>query len=132
MMKEGQEIFYHLSPFLKEPELRQAYAACDFIVSRAGSGGIFEIAATGKPSILIPLPESAQNHQVKNAYAYQDAGACLVIEESNFTAHFFAERIKGLFTQPEELKKMTQSARGFAKPEAAKIIASYLMEYFQS
>ncbi len=132
MMKEGQKVFYHLSAFLKEPELRQAYALCDFIVSRAGSGSIFEIAATGKPSILIPLPEAAQNHQVKNAYAYQEAGACLVIEEGNFTSHFFAERLRGLFSQPKELRKMTQSARNFAKPEAAKIIASYLVEYFKS
>ena len=132
MMKKGQEVFYHLSSFFKEPELRQVYAVCDFIVSRAGSGSIFEIAATGKPSILIPLPEAAQNHQVKNAYAYQAAGACLVIEEGNFTSHFFAERLKGLFSQPEELRKMAQSAREFARPEAAKIIASYLAEYLKS
>ncbi len=46
-----------------EEELKKAYAASDLIISRAGSGSIFEIAALGKPSILIPLPESAQGHQ---------------------------------------------------------------------
>jgi len=127
--KEGLENSYHLFPFLKEPELRQAYAASDLIVSRAGSGSIFEIAAAEKPSVLVPITESAQNHQVKNAYAYQEAGACQVLEESNFTSHFFLERLKGLFSQPEELEKMKKSAKEFARPYAAKVIAHYLVEY---
>lgn len=127
--REDLENSYHLFPFLKEPELRQAYAACDLIVSRAGSGSIFEIAATGKPSVLIPIAESAQNHQIKNAYAYQESGGCVVIEESNFTSHFFLERLKNLFSQPEALEKMTKSAKDFARPYAAKVIAHYLVEY---
>jgi len=120
---------YHLYPFLKEPELRQAYAACDIIISRAGSGSIFEIAAVGKPSFLIPLPEAAQNHQVKNAYAYQESGATIVIEENNFTSRFFLERLKSLFNQPNELNKMTQAAKDFARPGAGRIIANYIVEY---
>ncbi len=129
MIDKTLENSYHLYPFLKEPELRQAYAPTDLIVSRAGSGSIFEIAAAGKPSILIPLPESAQNHQVKNAYAYQESGACQVLEESNFTSRFFLEKLKSFFSRPEELKKMAKAAREFSKPEAAKIIATYLVEY---
>ena len=129
LINQDQEKFYHLFPFLREPELIRAYAAADLIVSRAGSGSIFEIAAVGKPSILIPLPESAQNHQVKNAYAYQESGACIVMEETNFTSHFFLERIKSLFSQTDELLKMTNGTRAFAKPQAAKIIANYLVEY---
>ena len=129
MIDKTLENSYHLYPFLKEPELRQSYAAADLIVSRAGSGSIFEIAAAGKPSILIPLPESAQNHQVKNAYAYQESGACQVLEESNFTSRFFLEKLKSFFSRPEELEKMAKAAREFSKPEAAKIIATYLVEY---
>jgi len=121
--------FYHLFPFLKEDELKQAYAACDLVVSRAGSGSIFEIAAVGKPSILIPLQESAQNHQIKNAYAYGETKAAIVLEESNFTPHFFLGKLKYLFSQQsEELKKMAKAAREFSKPLAAKIIASYLID----
>lgn len=120
---------YHLYPFLKEPELRQAYASCDIVISRAGSGSIFEIAAVGKPSILIPLPEAAQNHQVKNAYAYQESGATIVIEENNFTSRFFLERLKSLFSRPDELNKMAQAAKDFARPGAGRIIANYLVEY---
>ncbi len=123
------EKFYHLYPFLAEPELRQAYAACDLIVSRAGSGSIFEIAAVGKPSILIPLPEAAQNHQVKNAYAFAEKGSCQVLEETNFTSRFFLEKLKQLFVRPEELKKMAESAKEFSRPQAGRIIANYLVEY---
>ena len=129
IINKDLEPFYHLYPFLKESELRQAYAAADLIVSRAGSGSIFEIAAVGKPSILIPLSESAQNHQVKNAYTYQESGACLVMEENNFTSHFFLEKLKSLFTDPEALKKMSEEAKGFSRPEAGWIIANYLVAY---
>ena len=120
--------YYHAVPFLKEPELRHVYAATDFIVSRAGSGSIFEIAALGKPSILIPLPEAAQNHQIQNAYEYANTGAAIVLEESNLAPHFFLEKLKYLLSSPQELAKMSQAALQFAKPEAATIIAKYLIE----
>jgi len=123
--------YYHLYPFLKENELREAYAAADLIVGRSGSGTIFEIAAWGKPSILIPLPEAAQNHQFKNAYAFAQKGAATVIEEVNFTPGFFLGRIKYLFSHPSEMEKMRNSAKEFSKTRAAKIIASYLLEYLR-
>lgn len=124
--------YYHPAPFLKEPELRHAYAACDFIIARAGSGTIFETAALGKPSILIPLLGAAQNHQVQNAYAYQKTGACIVLEESNLTPHFFLEKLKATLGNQKELDAMSQAALSFAKPEAAKTIAQYLLEYLDS
>lgn len=123
------ERYYHPFPFLKEEELKRAYAVCDLVVSRAGSGTIFEIAAWGKPSILIPLPESAQSHQVKNAYAYQRMGAAIVLEETNFTPHFFLERLKFIFSHPEELEKMASGAKEFARPMAGRIIAEYLIAF---
>ena len=120
--------YYHAIPFLKEPELRHVYAACDFIVSRAGSGSIFEIAALGKPSILIPLPEAAQNHQIQNAYEYANTGAAVVLEESNMAPHFFLEKLRYLVSNAQELAKMSTAALQFAKPEAATTIARYLIE----
>ncbi len=123
------EKYYHPVSFLKEEELREAYCAADLILSRAGSGSIFEIAATGKPSILVPLPEAAQNHQVKNAYAYAQSGASIVMEEANFTPRFFLEKLKQIFSHPEGLEKMQEAAKKFANPRAAKIIASYIIDY---
>lgn len=129
LLLEDLEKNYHLFPFLKEEELKQAYVVADLIVSRAGSGSIFEIAALEKPSILIPLPEAAQNHQIKNAYAYSMTGAAIVIEESNFTSHFFFERAKFLLSNKVELEKMRTAAKEFSKPFAAKVIGSYMVEY---
>ncbi|MCP6718008.1 MAG: undecaprenyldiphospho-muramoylpentapeptide beta-N-acetylglucosaminyltransferase [Patescibacteria group bacterium] len=121
--------YYHAFGFLKEQELKKAYAASDLVVSRAGSGSIFEIAAWLKPSILIPLSESAQNHQVENAYAYSKKGATIVLEEKNFTSRFFLEKLKNLFSHSEQLEKMKIAAKEFSKPMAAKIIAGYMMGY---
>lgn len=129
VMEQGLEKYYHVYPFLNEDELSSAYAVADLIVSRAGSGSIFEIAAVGKPSIIIPLANSAQNHQIKNAYAYSKYGAAIVVEEANFTPHFFLERVKYLFSNPAKMKEMGEKAKEFATPESAKIIAEYLIAY---
>ena len=123
------EKYYHLFPFLKEEELKKAYSVCDLIVSRAGAGSIFEIAALGKPSILIPLPEAAQDHQLKNAYSFAAGGAALILEEENFTPHFFLEKLKYLISHPEALEKMAKMAQEFSKPGAGKIIANYIVSY---
>jgi len=131
VMKEEQKKYYHLFPFLREKELACAYQVSDLVVSRAGSGSIFEIAAFQKPSILIPLPEAAQNHQLKNAYFYAKTGAALVIEEQNLTPSFFLEKLKYLISHPEELDLMSYAAKEFSKPKAAKIIASYIVDYLR-
>lgn len=121
--------YYHLLPFLNEEEYAQALAATDLVVSRAGSGSIFEISAMGKPSILIPLPEAAQGHQLKNAYEFAESGAAIVIEESNLTPHYFLGQLKYLFDFPQKLTEMGEKAKEFSRPQAAKIIANYLVEY---
>lgn len=123
--------YYHLFPFLGEKELPAAFGSADLIISRAGAGTIFEIAALGKPSILIPLTGSAQNHQLRNAYVFAERGATIVIEETNFTPHFILERIKYLFSRPQILEEMAKRAKEFSKPEAAKIIANYIWEYLR-
>jgi len=127
VMPKGLEQYYHPFPFLREEELKRLYQAADLIVSRAGSGSIFEIAALAKPSILVPLPDSAQSHQVKNAYAYAENKACLVMEEPNFTPRFFLEKLKYLFSRPEELEQMQKAAQKFAKPMAAKALAGHII-----
>lgn len=131
VISKDLEKYYHIFPFLKEEELKKAYKIADLIIARAGSGTIFEIAAFVKPSILIPLPEAAQNHQIKNAYAFAQGGATLVLEEENFTPRFFLEKLKYLFSHPEELEKMKKSAKEFSKPLAGQQIAQYLVSYLK-
>ncbi len=131
VIKKELNKYYHLYPFLDEKELAAAYSAATLIVSRAGSGSIFEIAAVNKPSMIVPLPESAQNHQVENAYSYAKNGACIVIEELNFTPHFFLDRLNYLISHQDEMDSMTESTKKFVKPRAAEIIAAYLTDYLK-
>jgi len=121
--------YYHPFPFLDEEHYKHALFVCSLVISRAGSGTIFEIAANGKPSILIPLPRSAQNHQIKNAYAYSKSGSCEVIEQENLEPHFFLEKLKYLFSRPQDLEEMSINSKRFSRPKAAEIMASYLLEY---
>ncbi|OGZ84682.1 MAG: hypothetical protein A2599_03495 [Candidatus Staskawiczbacteria bacterium RIFOXYD1_FULL_39_28] len=121
--------YYHAYGFLSEEQIKHAYKAADLIISRSASGSIFEIAAIGKPSILIPLPSSAGDHQSKNAYAYADTGAALVIEQDNLTPNFFIENVQMLFLNPSKIEQMKQSALSFAKPLAARAVAREILEF---
>lgn len=128
---EGADLrrYYHPIGFLDEEKIKHAYKAADLIISRSGSGSIFEIAATGKPSILIPLPSAAADHQSKNAYAYAKDGAAIVIEQENLTPNFFKQEIELLFLHPEKLKEMQDAALAFSKPLAARAVAREILEF---
>ncbi len=129
IFNENSKKYYHVYPFFTEEQIREAYAVADLVVSRAGAGSIFEISANKKPSVLLPLPEAAQDHQTKNAYSYSSLGASVVMEEENLTPHFFLERLKQLFSPKEQLKIMSSRAEEFSTPKSARIIASYIKEY---
>jgi len=118
---------YKIVPYF-EKDLQDAYAAADIIISRAGSGSIFEIAAFGKPSILIPLQKSAQNHQIQNAYEYAGSGAAIIVEEANLMPNIIISQIKKIVSDPEKFKKMSEAAKNFSKPEAAKIISEEIIK----
>ncbi len=129
VMEKELEKYYHPIGFLDEEKLKHAYKVADFIVSRAGSGSIFEIAAVGKPSVLIPLPSSAADHQFKNAYFYSETGAALIMEQDNLSDDIFLERIHLLFLRQEKLEQMKEAALRFSKPLAARTIAREILEY---
>ena len=103
--------------------LKDAYDACDLIISRAGAGAIFEIASRSKPSILIPLDKSANDHQRQNAYEYAETGAALVIEQENLLANLFISQIDLILNNPERLEKMVSAAKNFYKPDVTEKIA---------
>ena len=114
---------YYISPYFDFADLRFAYSAADVVISRAGSGSIFEIAAFGRASILVPLKTSAHNHQKANAYSYAKSGASIVIETDNFKLHIVSTKIKQIIENKVELEKMEEAAKNFAKPDAATVIA---------
>lgn len=115
---------YKAVSYLEGREVSYALSAADIIIGRAGSGTIFEIAAFGKPSILIPLPEAAGDHQRENAYSYAEGGAAYVIEESNFSSGTLLSQIKKILGGADVSKTMSAAALKFAKPEAAELIAT--------
>ncbi len=129
VIEKDLDRYYHPIGFLDEEKIKHAYAAADLIISRSGSGSIFEIAAVGKPSILVPLPTAAGDHQAKNAYAYAENGAAEVVEQENLAPNFFMEKLQLLFLHPEKLEQMRQAALAFAKPLAAREIAREILEF---
>ena len=112
-------------------ELKRMIQASDLIISRAGSGAIFEIAVLGKPSILIPLEGSASNHQKQNAYEYAKSGASEVIEEDNFLPHLLINQVEKILNNKEKYSGMSSCALMFAKKEAAVIIAKEILQLAQ-
>jgi UDP-N-acetylglucosamine--N-acetylmuramyl-(pentapeptide) pyrophosphoryl-undecaprenol N-acetylglucosamine transferase len=107
---------------LNDEAQRMSAGVASLVVSRAGSS-IFEIAAWGLPSIIIPITKSNGDHQRKNAFTYARSGACVVIEESNLSPHLLASEIERIMGDEEYRQKMGQNAKGFSKPDAAQKIA---------
>ncbi len=121
--KSSYKSRYHIFPYLDLSNLRMSYGSADLIVSRAGSGSISEIAISGSPSIIIPIANSAQNHQKENAYAYAAAGATDVIEEQNLSPHLLQSEIEKIMADKNRRKEMSEAAKNFSKPDAAEKIA---------
>jgi UDP-N-acetylglucosamine--N-acetylmuramyl-(pentapeptide) pyrophosphoryl-undecaprenol N-acetylglucosamine transferase len=103
-----------------------ALSAADLVVGRAGSS-IFELAAFGKPAIVIPLPESAQDHQRLNAFEFAKGGAAVIIEESNLLPSLFIKQLHDILANPETLSKMGKASSAFFKSNAARAIAEELI-----
>jgi len=107
--------------------MRMSAGVADTIVSRAGST-IFEIAAWGIPSIIIPLPGAVSHDQVANAFAYARTGAAAVIEEDNLAAHILIEEIDRIHTNPTINKAMKERARAFSRLDSASVIADVILD----
>lgn len=129
ILDKGKRDHYHSFGFLSESEMRNFFSVAVLIVSRASASAIFEIAAWGKPSILVPLDGAAQDHQRKNAYEYASTGAATVIEEINFTPHILFEEIKRILQNPERMKKMGEAAQRFARVDSAELIAREILRF---
>jgi UDP-N-acetylglucosamine--N-acetylmuramyl-(pentapeptide) pyrophosphoryl-undecaprenol N-acetylglucosamine transferase len=101
-------------------------AASDLVVSRAG-GSVFEIAAAGKPAILVPSPNVTADHQSQNAAHIADGGAAIVIADSDLTAVRLAAEVDALLAEPDRLGGMAEAARRLARPDASERIATELL-----
>ncbi|MFH0771893.1 MAG: undecaprenyldiphospho-muramoylpentapeptide beta-N-acetylglucosaminyltransferase [Candidatus Omnitrophota bacterium] len=107
-------------------EIGPAYAAADLIVSRAGATALFEIAALGIPSIMIPY-RYAGGHQYYNAEALEKAGGAAILKEEALTAAALRDKISELRDDKARLKRMSECAKKFAVTDAAARLADYVM-----
>ena len=110
--------------FAMDREIRSA----NLVVCRAGATTMAELAAAGRPSVLVPLPTAADDHQRKNAEVFRDGKAAELIEQKHLTGAVLADRIASLLADRPGLEAMGAAARGFAKPNAASDIVDRALE----
>jgi len=118
---------YHPFDYLNALALRMAAGVSSIIISRGGST-IFEIAAWGVPSLIIPITDSNGDHQRKNSYNYQRSGGCIVIDENNMTPEILATEIRDILNDKDKMAKMRAGALSFAKTDAAQKIAEQVID----
>jgi UDP-N-acetylglucosamine--N-acetylmuramyl-(pentapeptide) pyrophosphoryl-undecaprenol N-acetylglucosamine transferase len=105
-----------------------AFAQADLIVCRSGAGAVSELAAAGKPAVLIPFPFAADQHQLKNAEAFARAGAARMSLDKDWTGQRMFEVVRELYENRAELNAMGQAARKLAHAGAARRAAEILTE----
>lgn len=110
-----------IKPYLYN--MPQALAAADLAVFRAGAIGLAELTAKGIPSILIPYPYAAENHQEHNARVLEKEGAAVVIRDSELTGNILADTIERIIAEPEKLQQMAAASQRLGRPDAALEIA---------
>ncbi|MEK9177421.1 MAG: glycosyltransferase, partial [Patescibacteria group bacterium] len=127
---EHNERRYRYKPYgyLAPLAMKMSAGAAELVISRAGSGGIAEIASWSKASIIIPIPESVSRDQRSNAFAYARSGAATVVEETNLTPHILLAEIDRLFTNPKARNDMAAAAAKFTRKDAARILAEAVLE----
>lgn len=117
---------YALREYLAPDQFDVALAACDLVVARAG-GSIFEIAAHGRPAILVPFPHATADHQTTNARWMVDAGAAILIEDRELSGPRLASEVGRLIADPARLAAMARASLALARPDAARAIAAEVL-----
>jgi UDP-N-acetylglucosamine--N-acetylmuramyl-(pentapeptide) pyrophosphoryl-undecaprenol N-acetylglucosamine transferase len=123
---EEQGLSARVEPFLFDMDREMTKA--DVLVCRAGATTIAEVAAIGRPAILVPLPTAADNHQLRNAEVLDRAGAAELIEQKDLTGDRIAERVLALAADAAKRRAMADAVRAFARPDAAKRIVDKALE----
>jgi UDP-N-acetylglucosamine--N-acetylmuramyl-(pentapeptide) pyrophosphoryl-undecaprenol N-acetylglucosamine transferase len=104
-------------------DMPRQFGESDLILARSGASTVAELAASGKPSLLVPFPQAADDHQRKNAEVLVEGGAAEMLIESEMSAEALLGKLTALLADPERLRLMSQKARTFAHPRAAARIA---------
>ncbi|HEY7389715.1 MAG TPA: undecaprenyldiphospho-muramoylpentapeptide beta-N-acetylglucosaminyltransferase [Bryobacteraceae bacterium] len=113
-------------PFIMD--MPAAFAAADLVVCRSGAGAVSELAAAGKPSVLVPFPFAADDHQTHNAEALERGGAAELVRDAEMTGERLVAVVQELAAASGRLQTMAEAARQFAHPGAARRAADILEE----
>ena len=108
-------------------DMPAALAEAQLVLSRSGASAVSEICAVGRPSLLVPYPYAAGDHQRRNAEALQAAGAGICVLAEDATATRLAREIEDLAARGESIQSMAARARSFGRPQAAETIAKDLL-----
>jgi UDP-N-acetylglucosamine--N-acetylmuramyl-(pentapeptide) pyrophosphoryl-undecaprenol N-acetylglucosamine transferase len=108
-------------------DLPERIAAAHLVVARSGAGTVAELAAIGRPSILVPLPGALDQDQFANAGVLERAGAAIRLRQDDFTPARLAAEIAGLASAPQKLVAMAQAARAQGAPDAAERLADLVL-----
>lgn len=104
-------------------ELPELLGSAHLVIARAGAGTVAELAAVGRPALLVPFARAMDDHQTANAHALAAAGGAAVLSEDKFTAEELAARLHSLLQRPDVLTRMAGQARAVGRPEAARELA---------
>lgn len=107
-------------------DMRAEYTKADLVICRSGASTIFEISASGLPSILVPFPQATHDHQTMNAKALSDIDAAVLLSQTELTGEVLADRAIEMLDDVEKLDVMGKAARGFDRFHAATDIATGL------
>jgi UDP-N-acetylglucosamine--N-acetylmuramyl-(pentapeptide) pyrophosphoryl-undecaprenol N-acetylglucosamine transferase len=112
--------------------MEEVYSAADFALGRSGAASLAELAAFSLPSILIPFPYAAEDHQTRNAEIFARAGAAIILKESDLTAELLAQKIREFSEHPNQLRKMAENSARLAPKNAATLVVETMERYTQS
>ena len=101
-------------------EMENAYSAADFAIARSGAASVSELSHFGIPSLLIPFPQAADNHQALNAEIFEKAGAAAVLSQDDTTAETLAEKVRWFLAEPARLSAMADACLRLAPRDAAR------------
>jgi UDP-N-acetylglucosamine--N-acetylmuramyl-(pentapeptide) pyrophosphoryl-undecaprenol N-acetylglucosamine transferase len=117
---------YDLRAFLPTEEFSRALLASDLVVARAG-GSIFEICSHGRPAVLVPYPHASADHQTTNARWMADAGAAVVVPDTELTGPRLAREVAALLADRTRLDAMSRASATLARPDAAAAVADEVL-----
>ncbi|MDA2936049.1 undecaprenyldiphospho-muramoylpentapeptide beta-N-acetylglucosaminyltransferase [Patescibacteria group bacterium AH-259-L05] len=116
---------YHAYEFLKT-EIKHAYAIADLVISRAGMGVLTELAVLGKPTIIIPIPDS---HQENNASYFNEHKAAIVLDQKTLTSQVLLDKVHSLLSSDEKRAVLSLHISKLGNPDVAQNIAKIILDF---